>query len=95
MPTADALPAAPLRPARRAPLWPRLLMLAMAVAATGLALAWLVKSASAQLLRVDAEHVARAWAQFAAGSIDELEPVLQGAPLTEAARRDLLRHRQV
>lgn len=95
MPTADALPAAPLRPARRAPLWPRLLVLAMAVAATGLALAWLVKSASVQLLRVDAEHVARAWAQFAAGSIDELEPVLQGAPLTEAARRDLLRHRQV
>jgi diguanylate cyclase (GGDEF)-like protein len=70
-------------------------MLAMAVAATGLALAWLVKSASVQLLRVDAEHVARAWAQFAASSIDELEPVLQGAPLSEAARRDLLRHRQV
>jgi diguanylate cyclase (GGDEF)-like protein len=95
MPTADALPAAPLRPPRRAPLWPRLLLLALAVAATGLALAWLVKSASAQLLRVDAEHVARSWAQFAAGSIDELEPVLQGAPLTEAVRRDLLRHRQV
>jgi diguanylate cyclase (GGDEF)-like protein len=93
MPTADAQPAAP-RPPRRPPLWPRALLLVVAVAATGLALAWLVKGASAQLLRVDAEHAARAWAQFAAGSIDELEPFLQGAPLTEAVRRDLLRHRQ-
>lgn len=95
MPTADVLPAASSRPPRRSPLWPRLLLLVAAVAVTGLALAWLVRGASAQLLRVDAEHVARAWAQFAAGSVDELEPFLQGAPLTEAARRDLLRHRKV
>jgi diguanylate cyclase (GGDEF)-like protein len=95
MPTADVLPAPPHRAPRRSPLWPRVLLLVAAVAATGLALAWLVKGASAQLLRLDAEHVARAWAQFAAGSVDELEPFLQGAPLTEATRRDLLRHRKV
>ena len=95
MPTADALPAAASRPPRRPPLWPRVLLLVVAVGATGLALAWLVRSTSAQLLRLDAEHVARAWAQFAAGSIDELEPLLQGAPLSDATRRDLLRHRQV
>ena len=95
MPTADALPAAASRPPRRPPLWPRVLLLVVAVGATGLALAWLVRSTSAQLLRLDAEHVARAWAQFAGGSIDELEPLLQGAPLSDATRRDLLRHRQV
>ena len=95
MPTADALPAAASRPPRRPPLWPRVLLLVVAVGATGLALAWLVRSTSAQLLRLDAEHVARAWAQFAAGSIDELEPLLQGAPLSDATRRELLRHRQV
>jgi diguanylate cyclase (GGDEF)-like protein len=95
MPTADALPAATSRPPRRAPLWPRVLLLVVAVGVTGLALAWLVKSTSAQLLRLDAEHVAHAWAQIAAGSIDELEPLLQGAPLSDATRRELLRHRQV
>ena len=94
MPTANPLPAAP-RPPRRPPLWPRALLLAVAVLVTGLLLAWLVKGASAHLLRADAEHVAHAWAQFAAGSIEELEPLLNGAPLTESARRDLLRHRKL
>ena len=95
MPPADVLTAAPSAPPRRPTLWPRVLLLVVAVGLTGLALAWLVRSTSAQLLRLDAQHVAQAWAQFAAGSVEDLEPLLQGAPLTETTRRDLLRHRQV
>jgi diguanylate cyclase (GGDEF)-like protein len=98
MPSAEASPgAAPARltPAPLRPLWPRLLGLLVGLAVTALLLAWLVRGASAQLLHVDAEHVAQAWAQFASGSIEELEPLLQGAPLGEATRRDLLRHRKV
>lgn len=80
---------------RAPPLWPRLLLLLVGVGISGLLLAGLVRGASSRLLRDDAEHVARGWAAFATASIEELEPLLQGAPLSETVRRDLLRHRRV
>ncbi|HSW07839.1 putative bifunctional diguanylate cyclase/phosphodiesterase [Aquabacterium sp.] len=69
------------------------LLLGLAVA--GLLLAWLLRVASAQLLQRDAEHTALAWAELASAAVEDLEPLLNGAPLSDAARRDLLRHRRV
>jgi diguanylate cyclase (GGDEF)-like protein len=91
MPSTDSSLAEP----RRSRLWPRMLLLVAAVAVAAMILSWFVKVASDQLLRADAEHVARAWAELTTVAIDELEPLLQGEPLTEAGRRDLLRHRKV
>ncbi len=75
--------------------WRPTVVLLLSLLAAGAAFTAIVRHASQRLLQRDAEHTALAWAHVVVASVEDLEPILSRHQLSDAARGDLQRLRNV